>query len=291
VNGGKRWSSFNLYKTDNGTTTNPSNTAAVLTKNPLAFGSYFKRLNVRDGILESNNDKYGIMQNPGSLSLTTGASAEWAKITNTTTVSYTKSWGQFTSTVNGQERNYRVAGYDDCKALDDAEFGFGVLYGDGATRTASTVEEAYGYDQGQNDVTRSTKGTRGVIVYSRDTGNQIFFPMGKKGMGRRTEFNIDIKNYPGRAGYLRYGDVYNPLIGDKNYTRPIPYNLPYATGAIYWTDIIREKGHIEPKPSTGEDEYTDTAGWDMNYFSFDFGSYTRNNVSDACPIRFVIDEK
>lgn len=126
VNGGKRWSSFNLYKTDNGTTTNPSNTAAVLTKNPLAFGSYFKRLNVRDGILESNNDKYGIMQNPGSLSLTTGASAEWAKITNTTTVSYTKSWRQFTSTVNGQERTIELQGMMISKLLmmlnSDSEF-------------------------------------------------------------------------------------------------------------------------------------------------------------------------
>lgn len=67
-------------------------------------------------------------------------------------------------------------------------------------------------------MTTSTKGTRGVIVYSRDDAAQIFFPMGKKGMGRRTQFNTGGEAH---HGYLRYGDVYNPLTGLE--TSPVQF--------------------------------------------------------------------
>ncbi|MDE6634171.1 MAG: hypothetical protein K2J96_02785, partial [Bacteroidaceae bacterium] len=79
----------------------------------------------------------------------------------------------------------------------------------------------------------------------------------------------------------------------NNQYRPIPYNLPYSSGALYWIKQIKMNGHYE---ATG---YYPCAAWDMNYFNFDFGPYTANCLtrqstsygssfgSDALPIRLV----
>lgn len=204
-----------------------------------------------------------------------------ADVNDNSTTDYTSTWGTFTATVNNKTRNYVLPSYDDFKALDAADYGVGVLYGDNTTKVQTTYDGAYGYQAPNNQFigTATSNGARGMILYNKKNGNQLFFPMGKNGMGRRTQFSVLSQAY---YGVLRYSDVSNVLNGANDIYRPVPYNLPHCPGAIYWLNTIKEKGYANNDPC---------GGWDMNYFIVDFGPYPDNTVArlrDARPIKLVL---
>ncbi|MDE5797318.1 MAG: hypothetical protein K2H75_09405 [Muribaculaceae bacterium] len=311
--GGKRWSSFSLYQaTPTGGTDGVSDTyAAVLTKNPLMLGSMFRRGIQSRGILVRNNmdsvlvNGFGLgpFMAPGNrtfeVARKTNNQSEWDRQTWTqigfrNDVRTTRTLGTFTAE-DGQR--YRVPTYQDFKDLtDNAEFGFGVVYGSAATAPKTKANEAYGLiDPNNEGLFNDERGMRGVIVYERTTGNQIFFPIGKYGTGRRNNFILTGNN----AGQLRYGDV-NYLLtiarNSANLYRPVPYNLMVQSGNIYWIDQYRYPVPDTPPsgPGVTDDDITvyyrgyGCLGWDMNYFNFDFNPYTANNWRDACPIKFIL---
>lgn len=166
---------------------------------------------------------------------------------------------------------YRVATADDFKFLmngADRQYGYGVLYGDGATTTASDIDEVYGYTRESG--VRSSKGMRGCFVYNTTTGKQLFFPIGATGYGRRKtdkEWYEGIGNGVG-AGKLQYAWRIE-LYKDKAQLqyRPLFFDVYRRPGAIYWCNsITRDKnGNLVNK-------YPGKAGafLDVNYFTFDF---------------------
>ena len=289
------WSSFNLFKvncTDNYNNTSYYTLDAELTCNPLAVGSLFRRRNYNNGILILNNNEYGPLTPLGPTGEAPIKVAQkdnngnwvekkWSDIEayHTENANTLYKWASFSATPSGSTtaKTYRVPTYEEFKALDQADYAIGVMYADGATKTQKSFSDAYEYEDGENTLSRSEKGVRGFIVYNAETGHQIFFPIGRYGMARRTVFNIgDSYN----AGYLRYGDVYAVLSGETNELRPIPYDLAHCPGAVYWINLPKAGGHAEGGYC---------CGWDMNYFSLDFSSYTDNNSRDACPIKLVTD--
>ncbi len=315
VDGGAEWSSFSLYScgANAATSGSPSNIEATFTESPLALGSLFRRHNTLQGIRIINNESSFTLNgstitgrgplvapNGYQFVLTNGTRRQWysstyatpgnsntyvvaqiPQYTGNTTTDNTSTWGTFVSSVNGVTRHYVLPSYDDFRALDNADFGVGVLYGDNTTEVKVTYEGAYGYDAPNNIFTgpATSNGARGMILYNKNNGNQLFFPMGKDGMGRRTQFNVENTT---DNGVLRYSDVYDVLSSTDDYYRPIPYNLPHCPGAIYWLNTTRRSGYANSYPS---------AGWDMNYFNVDFGPYPDNSVarfSDARPIKLIV---
>lgn len=302
VDNGAKWSSFNLYACETGHNGDNYNTIipAEVSCNPLGIGSLFKRRNYSDAILVTNNNTYGPMValNGNPLTVKTLGVANrnltWAnisgypattcsddrfgtiKLANIVSTNATR-WARFSAIPPGSttRKTYRVPTYADYKALDDAEYAVGIVYADGAPETRNTFD-AYEYEDGSNTVKTSPLGMRGYIVYNKESGNQIFFPLGKYGMARRTQsFVADLKD----RGYLRYAGVYDPLTGENNLWRPIPYDMPSAPGAVYWID----------NAMIGSQYHNDGAcgGWDMNYFSLDFSSYSYTNLNDACPVKLI----
>lgn len=293
------WSSFNLFSCQSGRDNSsiPA-VSAELTKNPLSVGSLFKRRNYTNGILVINNDTYGplVPVNGNALKIAQkNADGTWQENTWNSIVAYRTDnndtgypWATFTAIPQGgtEQKTYRVPTYEEYRALDNAEYAVGIVYADGARSTQTQFDNAYGFEDGNNTTLRTHKGIRGFVVYNRTTGNQVLFPLGKYGMARRTQFNIGGNGLtnPNR-GYLRYGDVPNPLTqaeNTNNIWRPIPYNLPLCPGSIYWINVPKLNGH--------EDGVNPCGGWDMNYFSLDFSAYTYNNRNDACPVKLVLDE-
>ena len=322
IEGGAQWSSFSLYScgANAATSGSPQNIEATMTESPLALGSLFRRHNTLQGIRVINNEtsftwNNQTIQGRGPLVapngyqfvLTNGTRRQWysstyatpgntntyvvaevPQYTSNTQTDNTSTWGTFRSTVNGVTRTYRLPSYDDFKALDDAEYGVGVLYGDNTTETQVTYTGSYVYEAHNNQFVgpATANGARGMILYNKGNGNQVFFPMGKDGVGRRTEFNTrlsadgpDLATY---NGVLRYSDVSYVLAAQSDYYRPVPYNMPRYAGAIYWLNTTRRSGYANTYPC---------AGWDMNYFNVDFGPYPDNSPGrfrDARPIKLVV---
>ncbi len=154
----------------------------------------------------------------------------------------------------------------------DIKNAYGVLYADGAKGTAITVKDAYGYDY--VDGRDSEKGMRGVIVYNAKNSRQIFFPIGKHGLGRRKSGYITNNNdspgtlrYAGRTEYYGFiNSAQAALLKD----RPLFYDLYRRYGAVYWCrDYVFDiKG-----------DYNKSSAFDLNYFTMGFQGYG----NDAMP--------
>lgn len=318
VSGGKKWSSFALYKCwgDNAEfgkkwdATSKNYIDAELTVSPLALGTMFKRGNY-NGILISNNEKYGVgvAPNQGSFTMSSGGSMTWKEMQgypvseiygeldpfDAGTDQRQFAWGHFKATVNGEERYYRVPTYEDYDNLrNKCEFGIGVMYGDGAEKTAMSVDAAYGFEDFENNgkdetnKTGVTRGMRGVIVFNAANANQIFFPVGARGVGRRTIQSYNADSYD-MFGILRYSSAIKVLSEAGNSYRPIPYNVKASPGSLYWINTLH--GNIPC--------------WDCNYFDMNFGPYDYGagftpsygteefNIThggDAMPIKLILDE-
>lgn len=329
-NGKAEWLAYNLHHGGDGTPDTSTSGNAELTKSPLAFGSYFKRKNLNQGILEKNNERgtwagapsslYHFGQNgyinpaknEPKLELSNNGTAEWyviksKRLTHALTYTENSKTGVRTFPVVNNVKNIQKTQYNDkevwqtitltdgtlCelptfeqfKDLSDySNFGYGIMYGDESTKTASKFFDATQYDSSKPNTER---GMRGIVVYNKDNANQIFFPLSRSGHGRRSQaFNNYNNRY--KNGKLLYGDTdklleINPNDSTNNNAyRPIPYNLPNNPGAIYWIKIIDNYGHVEGTAS-GTPDYYPCAAWDMNYFNFDFGPYTANCLYQGKP--------
>lgn len=308
TSGGATWCSFNVYSSTGAFNTSGNNVVnATLVQSPLSIGSLFKKGNYQQGILIRNNNTWGpLVSGSYNFALSNGKTSGWgsdnsansnnANIRCTDGISYLRSQYYYSdaSLVSRQRnwpwakfkaggRTYRVPTYAEFKDItDNCDFGFGIMYGDGATETQTTFTDAEGYMDQNGSTTSSSLGVRGVLVYNARDARQIFFSMGKFGQGRRTMFNLQGLT----AGALRYGDVTNPLdpteTNKNNNYRPIPYNLGHQPGSLYWIRGIKyDHVHNENDVAVG--------AWDINYFSFNFSEYTNNNYRDALPIKLVVD--
>lgn len=320
---GVKWSSFSVFgATERTGTTDQFD--VELTKNPLSLGSLIRRGRVTKAILVSNNGgtdvpatnfqeyplpfgaykpvnfNVGLAIYPYSEITDQQKKETWGEIGyDDERGSNAKSMGKFFSKVGAQDYIYRVPTFEDFKKLDNAEYAYGICYGEGADNTLMNPDEAFGFINPDNQVTSTKMGMRGVFVYNPHNGNQVFFPIGKYGIGRRRMFNIRddnkphtvVEDYRTRSWYgtLWYGDTNLPLKmtnGSNDWYRPMAYNVCYQRGAIYWIDKWVPTGG--PKDENGNS--TPSMGWDMNYHGFDFSPYTANNYQDACIIKLVVDE-
>ena len=299
--GGAKWHTKNMVTKDNETNT------------PLEEGSLFKFGNWSQPIDASNNvnpaDKengYWINVNPkdfkgpGSTLLTLASSGEatWSNITSQ------KSDGTGFGTAS------KVATVEDYAVLyksDVIEQGYGVLYGDDATKTLTDLNQVYGVDKVPGH------GMRGCFVYNRDmtpgythSGKNVFFPIGASGYGHRKAKEDGMLRYScGRTGYFLTNDEGTASTPPSNgmyanvgiNAAPLFYDLYMRPGAIYWakerhTDIDFNEGGAST-------DGNNIVGWDFNYFTFDFYPIVPSNVwktannsevengSDACFIRCV----
>lgn len=260
---------------------------AVLCKSPLMEGSLFKH-NSTTAILSKNNtiDQFAIM--PGVLRVKEKGSSETSKEWKNITPSYTdKYWtinntGEYVATWTDFTYLMATTGSSSIKKA------YGVLYGDGATETATTTGEAYGYNKTNDDADySSTRGMRGVIVYDKDSHAQIFFPIGQSGYGRRKASggwgNSDY------SGALKYGNrsVYYAPAANLQYV-PLFNDIYRRTGAIYWTRYCK-----------GEHNASNNTAFDMNYHTMGFKTFSYNatnagtadadgGVGDACFLRTLV---
>ena len=208
-----------------------------------------------------------------------------------------KKWNEITTNVNPDTpqipvpfedpgTDMRVAGWEDYEALyynEHIEQGYGILYGDGATATADHINDAYGYDYTQE---KSGHGMRGCFVYNKNTGKNLFFPIGASGYGHRRHAEGGILRYAsGQTDYFATHPIpVNPQDGIYTYPNgvadaPLFHDIYMRPGAVYW---YRTQGGTIP--------YGPYVGWDINYFTFDFfpiGSYSLESRQDACFIRCV----
>ncbi len=288
---------------------------ATLTVNPLALGTMYKRGNYAEGIRIINNKTYPVLTAPGDLTLTckdddnnikinTVKTKSWNDIYGIPYLDYLNNdtwpavinagiwskadidkttkweWSAFESTVPDEYSDntfiYDVPTVEDYVLLTQQGFGVGVTYADGATETANTPEKAFGFFNTGNNEKESDHGMRGFIVYNLKNFNQIFFPLGYSGVGRRT-----IQNNDGKPGILRYGNqakVLSVANNANNQYRPIPYNNPNNPGAVYWAK----------KKASSEAMFA----MDMNYFDLTFGPYDYAvnfvDYGDAVPIKPVV---
>lgn len=305
-------------------TTPPTSVRVALTRSPLSIGTYYKRLQYNYGYMEKNETSLGWCVTPSNTS--TNASSftvsylNGSTYTNGTAVA-TKtaiwgysgngpqgySWYNSTKTANRWSSTYTWAATWTAKAgwrnnetftvptaadykylANNCQFGFGVVYADGATETQSSLTKAYGFKDYENTGARSDNGVRACIVYKVDNdnnGKNFLFPLGSLGMGRRTRGN----------GLLSYGGVTTALGGSENYYRPLVYNLYRVPGATYWFKDAQTK-------KSGTTTVPDYASWDINYLSLRFANYDSGalwgapgdtgtwhagTASDACPIKLI----
>ncbi len=305
--GGVTWTESNVYKVlkdANGRLN------AELCASPLSGGTLFKRGNFEQGILEYNQTKkaedhpnlgYGVFGNPGGNYLnlangnnrnadgyfTDGTKAGWTGIS--TKESFPNVW------LNGQI--YRVATYQDFATWESGsglDQGYGILYGDLAEETLMKYDEAGTFvdlNQDGKPDNANHKGMRGCIVYDPTTYEQVFFPIGATGMGRRLR-----KTAYSPAGELRYSDI-NFRLGStgNNLYRPIAINCGTAPGALYWLrETHQYEGTEYDSNGKAQKKTISRAAWDMNFFAVSFLDFPEGNVvgsstdgSDALYVRLV----
>lgn len=181
----------------------------------------------------------------------------------------------------------------------NVQFGYGVLYADGATTTQSSVDFAYGYYRRDTPSGDSPKGMRGMFAYYWDgqmtggghNGRNIFFPIGRAGYGHRKNWREGpggSESTPGN-GILRYACARGvPATSTFGSAAPMFASIYRRPGAIYWSKTVEEA-----LGWNGEgDESKESYGLDINYFSFDVNAITSSNINagnDACFVRCVGD--
>lgn len=277
VTGGVKWYAMNMK------------TTSELASNPLDEGSLFKfgkwnhpidalsNKNPREPWINVTPGDFKIYPEDGLTNAATGDKMGWTDIIHSNT---TDGFG------NPQMANARVATGADFWELRNSyiEQGYGVLYGDDATETADDIVEVYGYDYEHN---KSGRGMRGCFAYNRDTGKNLFFPIGASGYGHRKQSYTPTWGDPETLdGVLRYASGRTQLYPSP-VERPLFYDIYKRPGGIYWLNAEIPQNHFTPTDGV-------SLGWDINYFSFDFnfiskGNLIRSGGSDACFVRCVVD--
>lgn len=277
VAGGVKWYAMNMK------------TASKLASNPLDEGSLFKFGNWSqpiDALSNKNPFEPWINVTPGDFKIypedgltnaATGGKMGWTDIIQNNT---TDGFG------NPQMANARVATGADFWELRNSyiEQGYGVLYGDDATETADDIVEVYGYDYEHN---KSGRGMRGCFAYNRETGKNLFFPIGASGYGHRKQSYTGTWGDPETLnGVLRYAAGRTQLYPSP-VERPLFYDIYKRPGGIYWLNAEIPQNYFTPTDGV-------SLGWDINYFSFDFNFISKGNLiksdgSNACFVRCVVD--
>lgn len=352
--GNATWSCYNAYAAGSNSTTQAediNSTNVVVTTSPLSIGSLFKRCNYNYAIRESNNESLGWLQNVNvntsvnnlSTAYRSGntyatRTSRWSAIAGYPWSSNrgtkptgpqnqndtdTRAWADTWTAVNKNVGTLTVPSYEDYASLrDNCNYGYGIVYGDGSESVAKTLADAHGftdYDNDGNDDGITESGARGVracIVYNEINGDQVMFPLGAMGQGRRAlatyTFNYDAAingtylqwmipyntSYNGALSYSGIGGLlYRPSsTGARNDCRPLTYNLYREPGAVYWF----KQPYRKPWAST-QDNDNRVAGWDINYYTLVFNPYdssslgkstttstpTATTSSDALPIKLI----
>lgn len=277
VTGGVKWYAMNMK------------TTSELASNPLDEGSLFKFGNWSqpiDALSNKNPFEPWINVTPGDFKVypedgltnaATGGKMGWTDIIQSNT---TNGFG------NPQMANARVATGADFWELRNSyiEQGYGVLYGDDATETADDIVEVYGYDYEHN---KSGRGMRGCFAYNRETGKNLFFPIGASGYGHRKQSYTGTWGDPETLnGVLRYAAGRTQLYPSP-VERPLFYDIYKRPGGIYWLNAEIPQNYFTPTDGV-------SLGWDINYFSFDFNFISKGNLiksggSNACFVRCVVD--
>lgn len=298
---GIEWHTMNMYDKNNEALS------------PLEEGSKFKFGNWDDAILATNDKKWGWGVAPGNdgyFDLADGSAKLWTDIgpceknlPQDSLQNITFERPSWLDTPDMVDKHVRVARFEDFKSLyenPNIEYGFGVLYGEGAEETLTDINEAYGYERnGEN--TSSTKGMRGCFVYNKNTGDNVFFPIGVSGIGRRKNY-YDEDADGGALGILRYATRSHKLTdywGARTDCRPLFYDIHKSEGAVYFFE--KNAG----AQTLGDQNEAVNTAWDINYHTFDFftfginatnavggtygfGSNSKNIYgSDACFVRCV----
>lgn len=295
IGSGALWSAFNVYDSKN------------LTKSPLSIGSTFRNPNLEYPIKESNNLRkgFGVNNNvitalgasgdtsplPGALWIHGKDNTLWGGIPSLTSVPTGKAsitW-QLHNEVHNADYTYRLPDYtelpdigiytnkenikeDERTKVQKIGHAFGICYADGAKGVLYT-KKAYGYYDPDNKGEDTDMGVRGVVVYSQENADNVFFPFNCLGHPRRR-----------RDGRLQYGSVNWLLSSDGNRFRPMAYDLLHQVGAAYWT--------------TGSDASHHTA-IDFNGGNYMASYLNKSDVfqsngdttSDAMPIKPIIHSK
>ena len=277
VTGGVKWYAMNMK------------TTSELASNPLDEGSLFKFGNWNQPIDALSNKNpfepwinvtprdFKIYPEDGFTNAATGGKMGWTDIIQSNT---TNGFG------NPQMANARVATGADFWELRNSyiEQGYGVLYGDDATETADYIVEVYGYDYEHN---KSGRGMRGCFAYNRETGKNLFFPIGASGYGHRKQSYTGTWGDPETLnGVLRYAAGRTQLYPSP-VERPLFYDIYKRPGGIYWLNAEIPQNYFTPTDGV-------SLGWDINYFSFDFNFISKGNLiksggSNACFVRCVVD--
>lgn len=214
-------------------------------------------------------------------------------------------------TINGwQSRMMKLDDILELRDNPDIAFVYGVLYGDEASSTLFNVNEAFGY---KSSISHQQYGMRGCFVYNKNTGNQIFFPIGSAGYGRiQHSVTFTDNGFPDgspvvKSVVLKYTNAGKYNLFNSGATALYRYMKPFYTlfksnGAMYWLyEIAPEISyHDEIEKLNGE-----AISLDLNYTTYDFNpAPAANNTfpdkthkgdganrSDACFIRLVSDQK
>ncbi|MDO4931821.1 MAG: hypothetical protein Q4E63_04085 [Prevotellaceae bacterium] len=256
-------------------------------------GIYYKHPANWYGVF-TNEGEYLITQSDGSINnIVSGQRVNWKTIK--------KNDGGFTDVSWANMATMRH--YEQLYTTRHVQFGYGVLYADGATKTLENVNDAYGYyrrDPDNINGTDSEKGMRGVFAYYFDAdnpthefcGKNVFFPIGRSGFGHRKQGNgtKEDSNYQG-LGILRYCSNGHGERGTTfNMTAPLFAALYYRPGAIYYSKQTTNQFLIWTGEVGSEANDGIATGMDMNYFTFDvnmIGSVNLSYGEDACMVRFV----
>lgn len=222
---------------------------------------------------------------------------------NTTWASIVKDEKGFTSGKMAQAATMRD--FEQLYLTKYVEFGYGILYADGASTTQSTLEMVNGWHRDDPSSSKNEKGMRGVFAYywnpdgSTCNTKNIFFPIGRSGYGHRKNSNEQVNDNPGQNGKgilrysanrcaraMEYGGVY------ENFQKVAPLfeSIYRRPGAIYWARH-REINALEwnAKPLNNKTTY-EAFGLDLNYFTLDVNLISGVNVdygNDACFVRTV----
>lgn len=234
---------------------------------------------------DTNSGKYYLYDDATNKRATT--QTNWSDIKpNTAGFPSTGDWSNMT-TMDDFEQLY---------STPNINFGYGVLYADGATSTQKDINYAYGYYR--EDPNCKVKGMRGIFAYYYDrddinnkyTAKSIFFPIGRSGYGHRKEGRGKTEIVYGK-GILRYScGGHNNRSETFKVSAPLFSALYYRPGAIYYAKTQKKNCLIWD----GSIDKENCIGLDFNYFTFDVNAINSSNTQneaqvighDACFVRF-----
>lgn len=305
------WETFNLV-TGNQMADDPRDEGSMF-----KYGNYNQAISSVNNIYKDENDNF-IFYEQSKNGFTAPGDLEVLDIDGTKD---SKTWDELGSNVKGfvdlKDNNgvalkisvaSRMADFEQLYLTKNIEFGYGVLYADGARETQSSLEMVNGWYRDDKSPDKNKKGMRGVFAYYWNpvdpadsyNGKNIFFPIGRSGYGHRKNSNEDknpLGNMNGK-GILRYSSSRSAPA--MEYTgqaaqyfqnvAPLFEFLYRRMGAIYYTREMTPANQYLLSNGKTEQRGASACGLDMNYFTFDVNAITNVDLdygNDACFVRPV----